>query len=63
MKNEKITFERFFLANRWKKNKYSRSCTWVVFGVQVYWFSPESYCYKLCFFGIDLHAWFKREFI
>ena len=63
MKKEKITFERLFLNNRWKQKEYSRNCNWTIIGIHKHWAGPSSFCYKLCFFGIDIHIWFNREFI
>jgi hypothetical protein len=63
MKNTKITYDRVYFFNRWKQRKYSRPCDWTVFGLAVWWSSPESYCYRLCFFGLELKIWFKREFL
>lgn len=60
---EVIYFERIAVANRWKQRRYSRSCDWVVFGIATRWAGPESFCWKLCFFGIDIQVWLKRVFL
>jgi len=60
MKKDKVKFERISFLNRWKQKKYSRQCDWVIIGVQQWYSSWESYCYKLCFFGFDVHIWFKK---
>jgi hypothetical protein len=62
MKKPKITFDRISFFNRWKQRKYSRNCDWIVFGLAVWWVGPESYCYRLCLFGLELKIWFNREF-
>ena len=59
----KITFERFGFNNRWKQDDFDKNCNWVIFGVQEYWIGPESFCYKICLFGFDLHIWFDRKFL
>lgn len=60
---EKISFDRMFINNRWKRKTYSRNCDWVMIGIAKNWSGPNDFCYKLCLFGIDLCFWFKREFI
>lgn len=44
---------------RWS-NKYPPD-DWTIIGVSQWWFSPTEYRYTLCFFGLDLQFWFKRE--
>ncbi len=58
----KIRFRRMVLMNRWKR-AYGRSGDWVIIGIQQWWASPDSFCYKLCFFGFDLQIWFKKTYI
>lgn len=55
-------FERIAFLNRWKLKKYSRNCDWTIIGISVWWSSPESYCYKFCFFGFEVNLWFERIF-
>lgn len=62
MKTEPIKFDRLSIMNRWKQHKYSRNCSWVILGFQVWWSGPESFCYKICLFGIDFQFWFKKIF-
>ncbi len=56
-------FYRFFFTNRFMQPKYSRSSSWVIFGISRYWFSPTEYAYKLHFFGLDFSWWFKMTII
>jgi hypothetical protein len=62
-KKEIIKFDRLGLSNRWQQRKHSRTCNWTIIGISEWWFGPQDFCYKICFFGIDLHIWFKREWI
>lgn len=55
-----VKFEKFHFYNRWK-NKYP-SDDWTIFGVSKWWFGAESYSYKICLFGLELHIWYKRIF-
>lgn len=57
---KKISFERIAFTNRWKYNYPPDD--WTIIGIAQRWFSPESFEYKICLFGFDLHIWFKREF-
>ena len=61
-RNFTTKFERCILVNRWKEKKYSRNCDWVIIGIQQWHSGPDGFCYKLCFFGIDLHIWFEKSF-
>jgi len=63
MKKEKIRFERISLVNRWKQRSYSRNGDWVIVGIHQRYASYDSFCIKLCFFGLDLQIWFKKKFI
>jgi hypothetical protein len=60
MKKETIKYERIYFKNRWKEHKYSRNCDWTIIGVSKWWCSPYNFCYKLCFFGLEVHIWFNR---
>lgn len=54
-------FERLFVKNRFKEKKSRKDGDRVIFGVQKWWSSPDEYCYKFCFFGLEIHVWFKRR--
>ena len=58
-----IKYSRFALNNRWKRSRISRTDQWVIVGIQEYWASPNDFCYKLCFFGLDFCFWFRRDFV
>lgn len=60
--NYRIRFDEIVFSNRWRRKKYSRDGTWVIFGVQKWWAGPRDFCYKFCFFGLELHLWFFKEF-
>ena len=49
---------------RWNWRWYTKypPDDWTIIGVSQWWFSPLEYRYTLCFFGLDLQFWFKREF-
>jgi len=51
--------ERIVINNRWKLKKYSRNGSWTIIGICKWYASWDNYCYKLCFFGIDLLVWIK----
>lgn len=40
------------------QKKYSRNCDWTIVGLHKRWASWDSYCYKLCFFGLEVSFWF-----
>lgn len=52
-------FHRFAFLNRWKE-RYPNG-DWVIFGFAKWWCFWDSYCYKICLFGLDFQFWFKRE--
>jgi len=49
--------------NRWKQRKHSRNGDWTLFGLSRWACSYEEYSYKLCFFGFEVHLWFKKIFL
>lgn len=55
-------FDKITFWNRWKYRKHTRNCDWTIIGFSVWWSSPESYCYKLCFFGLEVKLWLNRVF-
>ncbi|WP_040280837.1 hypothetical protein [Psychroserpens damuponensis] len=57
---KKIRFDEIRFMNRWKQKSYSRNCDWTIIGVTKWWFGPESFCYKICFFGLEAQIWIKR---
>jgi dolichyl-phosphate-mannose--protein O-mannosyl transferase len=59
----KHKFDRFVLNNRWKRPIYSRSGSWVYFGIGIRFFSPTEYELYFNFFGLEFRWWFIREFI
>lgn len=61
--SEKIKLDRLSFFNRWKMRKTSRPCDWTILGFSKWWFGPESFCYKLCFFGFEVKIWFNRTFV
>lgn len=63
MRKSKITYDRFYFQNRWKRNKYSRNCDWTIVGLSVWWSCPTSFCYTFSLFGLELKIWFTRDFI
>jgi len=55
----KHSFDKISFSNRWT-NKYPPD-DWVIIGIQQWWFSPQRYEYRICFFGFNLRIWIKRE--
>jgi len=55
----KTKFERISFINRWL-HKYGRESDWIIIGVSKWWWGWEGYCYKCCFFGLEMKLWFKR---
>jgi len=53
-------FDRITFYNRWKERYPTDSYT--IIGISKWWCSPESYCYKLCFFGFECKIWLTRKF-
>ena len=56
----KHRFDVLVINNRWKQPRYSRTGTWVIFGISTRYFSTSEYEYCLSFFGLDLRFWFLR---
>lgn len=63
MKKEKVSFERIVAMNRWKQTRWQRNGDWVIVGIQRWYSGPESFCYKIALFGIDIQVWFSKKFI
>ncbi len=59
----KYSFDRLVFNNRWMCKKHHRSDDWLIFGVQMWWFSSTEYEYRIGFFGIECRIWMKRKFI
>lgn len=59
----KHTFDRIYFYNRWLDKDYMRPGDWTIIGIHVRWASYDSYCYRVCFFGVEVHAWFDRKSI
>jgi hypothetical protein len=53
----KSKFERIAVVNNWKTPRRFRG-SWVFLGGSIWWSGHKNYCYKLHFFGIDVHLWF-----
>lgn len=62
-KKYRVNFDRLRLTNRWKTPRYSRLSNWTIIGISERWSDPENFCFKFCFFGLDLNVWFRREFL
>lgn len=58
----KIKFDRINFSNRWKQSRIGRGSDWTIIGISEWWCSPTEFCYKICFFGLDLKIWFSRIF-
>jgi hypothetical protein len=63
MSKTKITYDRFYLQNRWRQKKYARNCDWTIIGLSTRWSSPNDFCYRISLFGLEFSFWFKREFL
>lgn len=48
--------------NRWKQKRYNRLCDWLIFGLQKWVVSPSEYCYKFCFFGLEVSFWMRKNY-
>jgi hypothetical protein len=53
-------FDRFVLNNRWKRPYYSRSGSWIIFGIGIRYFSPTEYEYYFNCIGLEFRFWFIR---
>lgn len=53
-------FDRIHFYSRWS-HKYPPD-DWTIIGIAKWWFGPEDYSYRICFFGLELRIWIKREF-
>lgn len=62
-KIHKHKIDRIHFYNRWKYPKYSRPCDWTIIGISTWWSSPESYSYRIGFFGLELRIWIHRQFL
>ena len=60
MKRHTTSLNHIVFYNRWRE-RYPND-DWTIIGISKWWSSPESYCYKFCFFGIEVRIWFKRKF-
>lgn len=54
------SFGRIRLYNRW--NHPFPPDDWCIIGIYKRWFGSEEYSYRICFFGLESHVLFKREF-
>jgi hypothetical protein len=57
----KTRFERIFLNNRWRRYPYGFSGDWTIIGIQQYYSGWDSFFIGICFFGLELRFWFKKE--
>lgn len=57
---KKVSFDEITFYNRWKQHPYSRNCDWTIIGISTWWVDPTRYCYKVCFFGLELKIWFIK---
>jgi len=58
----RIEFDEIVLKNRWRQKKHHRNGTWTIVGIHKHWFGPHEFEYRLCFFGIECHLWFKKVY-
>lgn len=59
----KNTFDRIFLENRWRQNRFMRPCDWTIIGIHHRFAGWDAHEYQFCFFGLSIRVWFKRELI
>ncbi|HTJ52571.1 MAG TPA: hypothetical protein VL443_24115 [Cyclobacteriaceae bacterium] len=57
-------FNRIYFTNRWKiihKRLLFDASDPVYIGIQHWYCSWDSYAIRFCFFGFEMHVWFKVE--
>ncbi len=59
----KHTFDECYFENRWRLKRYQRTGDWLVVGIDLRWFSPNEYAWRISLFGLQWTFWFKRDII
>lgn len=53
--------KRVCFENRWMIPDYNRNGDWTILGISKWWLSSTEYSYSICFFGLSMRIWMKRE--
>ena len=62
-KKYKHSFDRLLFTNRWKTYNIKYWGDYTLIGVCRFGFSATEYEWRICFIGLEIRIWMKREIL